>query len=516
MADGAFRSPFDPGHDELLHRGQRRAVPLAGAAQRARPVRRDGRQRRGGLAPGRVLQGPQRGPQPARTPISATNRPPPHRGCTRGPGQPYKTQDLVRRIQKELFSSAPDGLVGNDDLGAMGSWYVWSAIGLFPAIPGRAELLVNTPLFDTITIKRPAGDLVVNAPGSASRYVKTLKVNGVATTKAWLPESIAQRGGRLDFTTSTVPSTAFGSSPADAPPAFNGGAKPVLLGLNPAAAPSSPAGRSRPRSPPARPDRTGASVRWEAKPPPGDLGHPDQRHPHPRRGRRRLPPDHGDRPRRHPARHDQHPDHRLRPGLRRHPAERGQARHPRLAPQQRQHRRRHQARQRQRGRRELQLLPPRRSPRAASPRRGGRLERLHLHLAEPQPRRMGRHPARRQTPGRHRPHRRHPDRLPRRRHRQATRRWTRPSPTPTAPRPPPASGMSDWLLDFGGGSPSTATRSSPPAPTGCTAARGPCNPSRRTCSPAQPIPLNPAKKLKSITFGPSDEGTLHIFTWAFL
>jgi putative alpha-1,2-mannosidase len=35
----------------------------------------------------------------------------------------------------------PGGIPGNDDLGSMSSWYVWAAMGLYPGIPGRADLL---------------------------------------------------------------------------------------------------------------------------------------------------------------------------------------------------------------------------------------------------------------------------------------------------------------------------------------------------------------------------------------
>ncbi|MBB5082761.1 GH92 family glycosyl hydrolase [Nonomuraea endophytica] len=158
-------------------------------------------------------------------------------------GRPYRTQELVRRVQQDLFKSGPDGLVGNDDLGAMGSWYVWSAMGLFPAIPGRAELMVNTPLFDSVTVTRPQGTITVSAPGAAANpYVQTLRVNGTATGKAWLPESFAQQGGRLDFTLGAKPNTQFGSETWNAPPSFGDGVKPYLAGLSPGSGPVEPGG----------------------------------------------------------------------------------------------------------------------------------------------------------------------------------------------------------------------------------------------------------------------------------
>src|SRR5664279_1120561 len=47
---------------------------------------------------------------------------------------PWRTQEVVRRIQTELFNSHPSGLPGNDDAGAMSSWFVFSALGLYPEI----------------------------------------------------------------------------------------------------------------------------------------------------------------------------------------------------------------------------------------------------------------------------------------------------------------------------------------------------------------------------------------------
>ncbi|HEY4789346.1 MAG TPA: GH92 family glycosyl hydrolase, partial [Bacteroidales bacterium] len=62
-------------------------------------------------------------------------------------GTPYKTQAVVRRILKEQYSNRDNGLPGNDDLGAMGSWYVWASIGLYPMIPGYGGFSVHSPSF---------------------------------------------------------------------------------------------------------------------------------------------------------------------------------------------------------------------------------------------------------------------------------------------------------------------------------------------------------------------------------
>lgn len=57
-------------------------------------------------------------------------------------GKPEKTDAIVRRIMSELYTSAPDGLCGNDDCGQMSAWYVLAAQRKYPVCPGsgiRAE-----------------------------------------------------------------------------------------------------------------------------------------------------------------------------------------------------------------------------------------------------------------------------------------------------------------------------------------------------------------------------------------
>ena len=105
----------------------------------------------------------------------------------------------------------------------MSSWYVWAAMGLYPGIPGRAELFVAAPLFPHIVVRRANGrTIAIDAPGAAGpmAYVASLRVDGRESPRAWLPESFARNGGTLRFTLSTTPVPRWGASDADAPPSF--------------------------------------------------------------------------------------------------------------------------------------------------------------------------------------------------------------------------------------------------------------------------------------------------------
>lgn len=137
-------------------------------------------------------------------------------------GQPYKTQQWVRRIMTELYSSAPDGYPGNDDLGEMSSWYVFAALGMYPELPGSDILVLGSPLFETARIRLPEGDVMIDG-GKASRaacFVQKLSLNGHAWNKPWLRFSEIERGGKLVYRLGVKPNKRWGSAPADAPPSF--------------------------------------------------------------------------------------------------------------------------------------------------------------------------------------------------------------------------------------------------------------------------------------------------------
>jgi len=137
-------------------------------------------------------------------------------------GQPWKTQETVRRVLNTIWTNTPNGMPGNDDLGEMSSWFVWSAMGLYPEIPGRAELVLGSPLFPEIRIHRASGDIVIRSQGAQTDapYVHALKVDGKPTSKTWLPESFVTRAGSLDFVLSSTPDKQWGDGDGDAPPSF--------------------------------------------------------------------------------------------------------------------------------------------------------------------------------------------------------------------------------------------------------------------------------------------------------
>jgi len=144
-------------------------------------------------------------------------------------GAPARTQATVRHVINQLWGNRPDGIPGQDDLGAMSAWFVWSALGLYPNYPGRAELLVTAPLFPRAVIRRANRvSITIEAPEAAAdaAYIHGLAIDGRAVTRAWLPESFVATGGTLGFRVSPRPDggpggrAGWGAAPADRPPSF--------------------------------------------------------------------------------------------------------------------------------------------------------------------------------------------------------------------------------------------------------------------------------------------------------
>ncbi len=137
-------------------------------------------------------------------------------------GQPWKTQDAVRIVVNQLWKNAPDGIPGNDDLGEMSSWYVWAALGMYPEIPGRAELLLGSPLFPRAVIHGSGGDVVVEAPAASAStpWVQSLTLDDQAVDQPWLSPSLIQHGGKLHYTLGSSANRHWATSKAGEPPSF--------------------------------------------------------------------------------------------------------------------------------------------------------------------------------------------------------------------------------------------------------------------------------------------------------
>jgi predicted alpha-1,2-mannosidase len=157
-------------------------------------------------------------------------------------GEPYKTTAEVHKLLDNLYSNTPGGEPGNDDLGAMSSWYVWGALGMYPETPGAPVLVLGAPLFPEVQINLPGHHLTINAPGTSDQgYITHMSVNERTYSRDWLPTGDLTGGSTtVDYQISATPDTSWAASAADAPPSYQAGPLSFPPGVIPSAVTSSP------------------------------------------------------------------------------------------------------------------------------------------------------------------------------------------------------------------------------------------------------------------------------------
>ena len=133
-------------------------------------------------------------------------------------GQPGRTQEIVSRIMSEEFNDQPGGLPGNDDLGATSSWYVWAALGLYPAIPGVGGFTLTRPAFPSIEISMENGNtLTITTTGTGS--IQSVTLDGSEWSGSWLPFAKLGKSSQLTFNLGQSSGT-WATGPADLPPSM--------------------------------------------------------------------------------------------------------------------------------------------------------------------------------------------------------------------------------------------------------------------------------------------------------
>lgn len=137
-------------------------------------------------------------------------------------GAPWRTQERVNRIKRTMYTSARDGLCGNEDCGQMSAWYVLSAIGFYPVTPGSGVYVLGTPTFPKTVIRLPHGrKFTIEAKGLSSDgknfYIQSAEFDGEPYTKSYITHGMIERGGKLVLRMGDRPNPEFGAAPEDRP-----------------------------------------------------------------------------------------------------------------------------------------------------------------------------------------------------------------------------------------------------------------------------------------------------------
>ncbi len=125
---------------------------------------------------------------------------------------PWKTQERIHQIMNELYSNQPDGLCGNEDMGQMSAWYVFSACGFYPVNPADGKYVFGIPQFVEIAINLPNQKILTIKASNLSAdniYIDKVLLNGKNYNKGYITHQQLLEGGILEFEMGNKPGMVF-------------------------------------------------------------------------------------------------------------------------------------------------------------------------------------------------------------------------------------------------------------------------------------------------------------------
>ncbi len=139
-------------------------------------------------------------------------------------GRPGLSARRIHTYVPSSFNATDSGLPGNDDSGAMGSFFFFGTVGLFP-VAGQNVYLITPPFFQEVSItSKLTGKTatVRNAnfdPTYRDIYVQNATVNGKPWTKSWIGHEFFTEGWTLELTLGASESS-WGTKVEDRPPSW--------------------------------------------------------------------------------------------------------------------------------------------------------------------------------------------------------------------------------------------------------------------------------------------------------
>ena len=143
-------------------------------------------------------------------------------------GAPWRTQERLDQIVTSQYKPTPDGLAGNDDLGQMSAWLVFTALGFYPVAPGSNQYVIGRPFVTRATLNLPNGNhfvVIADELSAANRYVTAVTLDGAPLDRSFVTDREIRRGGELHFTMGAVPNKRWATAVAARPFSSSAGSK---------------------------------------------------------------------------------------------------------------------------------------------------------------------------------------------------------------------------------------------------------------------------------------------------
>ncbi|WP_295938825.1 GH92 family glycosyl hydrolase [uncultured Alistipes sp.] len=141
-------------------------------------------------------------------------------------GEPWKTQELTRRLLREMYAPTPAGIIGNEDCGQMSAWYIFSSLGFYPVCPGSNEFALTAPQFPKAVVRLANGRTLTVTANATPRnvYIRSVTLNGAPVDVNFITYEQLMQGGELKFELQAQPDYNRGTDAAAAPYSLTRGA----------------------------------------------------------------------------------------------------------------------------------------------------------------------------------------------------------------------------------------------------------------------------------------------------
>jgi len=150
-------------------------------------------------------------------------------------GKPYLTQKWARTfttkkvtqlyhnhgffkkpVVKRIYRTDTKGYIEtmDDDAGAMASWFVMSAMGLFQSDMAQPVYLIGSPIFPEMTLHLDNGNnfkIIANNVSENHFYIQSAKLNGQEFNQPWIDYQTIMNGGVLEFEMGNEPNKQWGA-----------------------------------------------------------------------------------------------------------------------------------------------------------------------------------------------------------------------------------------------------------------------------------------------------------------
>jgi predicted alpha-1,2-mannosidase len=143
-------------------------------------------------------------------------------------GRPDHTAEVINQLLEKAFTDQRSGIPGNDDSGAMSSWFIFNSLGFYPNA-GQDIYLIGTPSFPEADITLASGKtlrIIAHNLDSEhiNRFVQSATLNGAPLDASWFRHKQIANGGTLVFTMGSAP-TKWGTT--NLPPSMSDSFSPL-------------------------------------------------------------------------------------------------------------------------------------------------------------------------------------------------------------------------------------------------------------------------------------------------